>query len=328
MGNEKVNTKYMNWLLSSVKSFFSLIRLQNLIFIVITQYCFYYLVMVPAFRQSGDSVQPNGFNMHFLVLASVLIAGAGYVINDYFDLNIDRINKPQKLVIDRYISRRWAMFLHLILSTAGILLSAYVAFSIGNLFIFLFNLLSVLLLFVYSSTYKKKLLSGNIIIAALSAWVILVLLLSSCSWESGNLFPLWSSPQNEIYKIAIIYAAFAFIVSLIREVVKDMEDETGDKKNGCKTMPIAWGIKSTKVFIGVWILVLFGMMVIILFNLLIAGWIAGVLYILLILFPYLIHIYSRFAKANAKKDYTSLSRDIKIFMLAGILSMFIYFYYQ
>ena len=281
----------MNWLLSSVKSFFSLIRLQNLIFIVITQYCFYYLVMVPAFRQSGESVQPNGFNMHFLVLASVLIAGAGYVINDYFDLNIDRINKPQKLVIDRYISRRWAMFLHLILSTAGILLSAYVAFS-------------------------------------LSAWVILVLLLSSFSWESGNLFPLWSSPQNEIYKIAIIYAAFAFIVSLIREVVKDMEDETGDKKNGCKTMPIAWGIKSTKVFIGVWILVLFGMMLIILFNLLIAGWIAGVFYILLVLFPYLIQIYSRFAKATSKKDYTRLSRDIKIFMLAGILSMFIYFYYQ
>lgn len=328
MGIEKVNTKYMNWLFSSVRSFFSLIRLQNLVFIVVTQYCFYFLVMIPAFRHYGESVQPDGFNMHFLVFASVLIAGAGYVINDYFDLNIDRINKPQKLVIDRFISRRWAMFLHLILSAGGIVLSAYVAFSLGNLLIFLFNLLSVFLLFVYSSTYKKKLLSGNIIIAALSAWVILVMFLASCSWEPGRLLPVWTSPQNEIYKIAIIYAAFAFIVSLIREVVKDMEDETGDKKNGCKTMPIVWGIKSTKVFIGVWILVLFGMMVIILFNLMIAGWIGGVFYILLILFPSLIHIYSRFAKAISKKDYTRLSRDIKIFMLAGILSMFIYFYYQ
>lgn len=318
----------MSWLLNSMQSFFNLIRLQNLIFIVITQYCFYFLVMVPAFQDTEAILILSFTDLHFLVLASVLIAGAGYVINDYFDLNIDRINKPQKLVIDRFISRRWAMFLHLFFSTAGVIISAYVAFSLDNLLILIFNILSVLLLFVYSSTFKKKLLSGNVIIAALSAWVILVLFLASCQWLNGSLIPVWTEQLNEVYRLTVIYSSFAFIVSLIREVIKDIEDETGDKRNGCRTMPIVWGIRSTKVFIGVWILVLFGMLAVLFFNLIITGWFAGVLYIMFVLMPLLIRIYLRMSKATSKRHYTQLSRDMKVFMLTGILSMFIYYFYQ
>jgi 4-hydroxybenzoate polyprenyltransferase len=261
-------------------------------------------------------------------LASVLIAGGGYVINDYFDLNIDRINKPQKLVIDRFISRRWAMFFHLILSFAGIVISAYIAYLLNNPLLLVFNLLSVFLLFVYSSTFKKKLLTGNVIIAALSAWVIMVLFVAMCQWNPGTLIPEWTSQLHEVYKIALVYSAFAFIVSLIREVVKDIEDEEGDKKNGCKTMPIVWGIKSTKVFIGVWILVLFGLLIVFLFNLIISRWLWGIFYIIFVLLPFLIRIYMAFSKALTKKQYAELSREVKLFMLAGILSMLIYYIYQ
>lgn len=328
MASEKYNSKYMNLLLASIQSFFNLIRLQNLIFIVITQYCFYFLVIAPAFQHSGESVILSVFNLHLLVLASVLIAGAGYVINDYFDLNIDRINKPQKLVIDRFISRRWAMFLHLLFSIAGIIISAYIAICLGNPLLLFCNILSVFFLFIYSSTFKKKLLSGNIIIAALSSWVILVLFLASFKWTNGNLIPIWSKGLKEIYKLSVIYSSFAFIVSLIREVIKDIEDQTGDQRNGCKTMPIVWGIRSTKVFTGVWILVLFGMLSVLFFNLLVAGWFAGVMYIMIILMPMLVRIYFKISRANSKKHYTQLSRDVKIFMLAGIASMFIYYFYQ
>lgn len=242
MASEQYNTKYMNLLLASIKSFFNLIRLQNLIFIVITQYCFYFLVIAPAFQQSGESVNLSFFDFQLLVLASVLIAGAGYVINDYFDLNIDRINKPQKLVIDRFISRRWAMFLHLFFSIAGVIISAYVSISLGTPLILFFNILSVFLLFIYSSTFKKKLLSGNIIIAALSSWVILVLFLASCQWTKGSLIPVWSNSLKEIYKLSVIYSSFAFIVSLIREVIKDIEDETGDQETDVKPCQLYGGL--------------------------------------------------------------------------------------
>lgn len=318
----------MNNFFMHIRSFTSLIRIQNLVFIVFTQYFFYFFILIPIYADSPGSIVLSLSVLHWLVLASVLIAGGGYVINDYFDLNIDRINKPQKLVIDRFISRRWAMFFHLILSFAGIVISAYIAYLLNNPLLLVFNLLSVFLLFVYSSTFKKKLLTGNVIIAALSAWVIMVLFVAMCQWNPGTLIPEWTSQLHEVYKIALVYSAFAFIVSLIREVVKDIEDEEGDKKNGCKTMPIVWGIKSTKVFIGVWILVLFGLLIVFLFNLIISRWLWGIFYIIFVLLPFLIRIYMAFSKALTKKQYAELSREVKLFMLAGILSMLIYYIYQ
>jgi 4-hydroxybenzoate polyprenyltransferase len=107
-----------------------------------------------------------------------------------------------------------------------------------------------------------------------------------------------------------------------------MEDEEGDKKNGCKTMPIVWGIKSTTVFIGVWIIVLFGLLIVFIFNLIIAGWLLGVLYIIFVLLPFLIRIYMSFSKALIKKEYSQISREVKLFMLSGIFSMLIYYFYQ
>jgi 4-hydroxybenzoate polyprenyltransferase len=309
------------------KSFFSLIRLQNLIFIVLTQYCFYFLVANPIYGKDAALVFPLKY-LHPLVLASVCIAAAGYVINDYFDLNIDRINKPQKLVIDRFISRRWAMFLHLILSLAGIIISGWLSYELHNPFLLAFNMLSVLLLFVYSSTFKKKLLSGNVIISALTAWVILVLFVASFQWQQGEWLPDWTHELNKMYKLSLVYGCFAFIVSLIREVVKDMEDEMGDQKNGCKTMPIVWGGKTTKVFVGVWMLVLAGMLFALIVNMIIAGWLIGVAYIGFILLPYLYGIFKRFRKDKTTKDFAERSRQIKIFMLLGILSMFIFHYYN
>ncbi|MEN9883777.1 MAG: hypothetical protein RLZZ420_994 [Bacteroidota bacterium] len=318
----------MNNFFMHIRSFTSLIRIQNLVFIVFTQYFFYFFILIPIYSDSPGSIVLTLSVLHWLVLASVLIAGGGYVINDYFDLNIDRINKPQKLVIDRFISRRWAMFFHLILSFAGIVISAYIAYLLNNPLLLVFNLLSVFLLFVYSSTFKKKLLTGNVIIATLSAWVIMVLFVAMCQWNPGTLIPEWTSQLHEVYKIALVYSAFAFIVSLIREVVKDIEDEEGDKKNGCKTMPIVWGIKSTKVFIGVWILVLFGLLIVFLFNLIISRWLWGIFYIIFVLLPFLVRIYMAFSKALTKKHYAELSREVKLFMLAGILSMLIYYIYQ
>ncbi|MEY2835042.1 MAG: hypothetical protein RLZZ557_704 [Bacteroidota bacterium] len=310
------------------KSFFSLIRLQNLLFIVLTQYCFYFLVVHSTYTKQSAVLVLSISYLHWLVLASVSIAAAGYVINDYFDLNIDRINKPQKLVIDRFISRRWAMFLHLILSLVGLLISGWLSYQLHNPFLLAFNMLTVFLLFVYSSTFKKKLLSGNVIISALTAWVILVMFVAAFQWQQGEWFPDWTHQLNTIYKLSLVYGGFAFIVSLIREVVKDMEDEIGDQKNGCKTMPIVWGLKTTKVFVGVWMLVLAGILLALMVNMIIIGWLIGVFYIGLILLPYFYGIFKRFRKDKTTQDFAARSRQIKIFMLMGILSMLIFHYYN
>jgi 4-hydroxybenzoate polyprenyltransferase len=263
-----------------------------------------------------------------LVTASVLIAAAGYIINDYFDINIDRINKPDKLVVDKLIGRRWAMFFHLLLSLLGIALTAYVSLKLQNIFLFLFNLLSVLLLWFYSTTLKRKLLSGNIIISLLTAWVVLVLCVAELNWPVGKIIPNKNQAILSIYKLAVLYGGFAFVVSLIREIIKDMEDQEGDRKNDCKTMPIVWGSLTAKIFVSVWVFVLLAMLLVMLIYALFNSWFLFFIYILLLLVFPLIKLLRRLKNATSTSDFHSLSSDVKRIMFFGILSMGIYFYYN
>jgi len=114
-------------------AFLQLIRYKNLLFIGITQLFFYTCVILPAYQKyTGGFPLLNQNLFHWILVASILIAGAGYIINDYFDLNIDRINKPSKMVVDKEISRRWAMMLHLILSVSGLIITSYVSIELNN----------------------------------------------------------------------------------------------------------------------------------------------------------------------------------------------------
>jgi 4-hydroxybenzoate polyprenyltransferase len=118
--------------------------------------------------------EDNLYQFSWLLIASVCIAAAGYIINDYFDLNIDRINKPDKNVIGKIISRRWAILWHMMLSILGLLATA-VAVSFQKWYLILANLICVILLWLYSTSFKKQLLVGNIVISILTAWTILIL---------------------------------------------------------------------------------------------------------------------------------------------------------
>jgi len=306
------------------RAFFKLIRWPNLLFIALTQCLFY--------TQIGNKFATYDFEFIFsaaqlpfvlLVIASLFIAAGGYIINDYFDLHIDGVNKPQSLVIDKIIKRRWGIFMHLLFSIAGIICSAFVSYFTHQWLIVIINSITVLLLWFYSTHFKKKLLLGNVVVSFLTAWVILVIYLFCIPPFKMGQFLIQNNEINlsKLYKFTVVYAGFAFIISLIREVVKDLEDMQGDAQFGCRTMPIVWGVPATKVFAGVWIVVaVMGLLIIQgyswqLGNPLIAG-----LSFLLISLPLLI-VLKKLKEAKHPNQYYKISSLLKLIMLAGILSM-------
>lgn len=266
---------------------------------------------------------PASFDVLFwiLVTASVCIAAAGYIINDYFDFHIDAINKPQKVVIDKVIKRRWAIIWHWFLSGLGILLTAYISYKTNKFHILAANITCVLLLWFYSTTFKKKILWGNILISLLTAWVILVIY-----FFVGTGIGKWQSPDlaldvKRLYKFAILYAGFAFLLSVIREAVKDLEDLEGDIKYGCRTMPIGWGVPAAKVYTAIWLVVCVGMLTAILIYAGLSGWWVASLYIAIAILIPLFMILFALGKAGAPEAYHKISSMLKLVMLAGILSM-------
>jgi 4-hydroxybenzoate polyprenyltransferase len=306
-------------------AFLRLIRFPNLVFIALTQFLFYACIILPLSRsQPHTDLYLTWPLLGCLILASVFIAAAGYIINDYFDLNIDRINKPGKLVIDRQIRRRWAIVWHLVLSVIGLALSFYVDGLIG-----LFNIAAVLLLWFYSTTFKKQLLIGNLIISLLTAWVVLVLYVAELSYLIRHVNdPEHAEMVRKLFKYAVMYGGFAFIISLVREVVKDIEDREGDARYGCRTMPIAWGVPAARIFALVWLIVLFGSVAVLNAYALQLGWWVFVLYTsLAVLIPSTL-VFSRIRKAKSTQDWSDTSAWVKGIMLAGILSMLFFKWYN
>lgn len=306
-------------------AFIRLIRWPNLVFIALTQFLFVYCIVKPVFSESPVQPNVNALNFALISLSSILIAAAGYIINDYFDLNIDQVNKPDKLVVEKIIKRRWTILWHIVLSTAGIAIGFYVDFTSRIWLLGFSNAICVALLFVYSTSLKRRLLIGNIIISLLTAWVILVV-----AWcEYNHLMRLHNGLHAEkILRETFLYAGFAFIISLVREVVKDMEDIEGDRRYGCKTMPIVWGINASKVFVAVWLTVLIAVLIIVQVYALRLDWYWSVVYCIAAIIVPLIWIFRKLFKAATSKDYHQLSTMIKVVMFTGILSMIFFRIYR
>jgi len=314
-----------------VTAFFRLIRWPNLLFIALTQLLFYYCIIGPSlpvhYYQLNAKLTPA--LLYLLVAASVFIAAAGYIINDYFDINIDQVNKPGKMVVEKIISRRWAILMHFIITTVGIVISLYISLK-TNIIIVLANILCTLLLWFYSTTFKKKLLSGNIIISALTAWTVMVLYVAA---NNSSIITLNQQvdimeSMKRIFKFASLYAGFAFILSLVREVVKDIEDMEGDSRYNCKTMPIVWGVPAAKVFVGVWMVVLIAGITLVQLYILHSGWWWSALYSLLLLIIPLVWVLWKFYKAQVTVEYHRISNDLKMIMLSGILSLLVLRFYM
>ena len=305
--------------MKKIFAFFQLLRWQNLLFVIITQILVRYCIILPILSNYKQTLTLDTLNFLFILASSVLIAGGGNIINDYFDQNIDQINKPHKTIVGKIIHRRWALFWHMLFSLSGILLGYQVSLKTGIHWIAPMNALCVMLLFIYSISLKRRFLLGNILIALLSAWVIFIISLAEL--RNSNITNSSLLINQKIFKLSVTYGGFAFIISLIREVIKDLEDVAGDRKFGCTTMPIVWGQNSTKVFVAVWLIVLIACTFIINVYILSFGWWLSAIYALLtVVFP-LIWLFKKLTKANSTTDFHQLSSYIKWIMLSGILSM-------
>jgi 4-hydroxybenzoate polyprenyltransferase len=303
--------------------FIRLIRLPNLIFIALAQALFQFCIYYPIYHfqiPAGDTVQ-----FIFLVMASVCIAAAGNIINDYFDLDIDLINKPEKVILGRHIVRRHAVVWHLLLSLLGLLLTVIAVNPFSRWYIVFANTGSVVMLWLYSARFKKNVLIGNFIISALTAWTIMIIFLSKYSFADA--FHSVTSEQIKFFRFAVLYAGFAFVINLIREAVKDVEDIAGDGKYGCRTMPIVWGVNATKVYVAVWLTILITTLIIIQFYILQFRWWMAMVYCIVFVIVPLFYIFKKLFDASRTKDYHQLSTILKGAMLAGIISMIFFYIY-
>ena len=306
-----------------IGAFLKMVRLPNLFFMALTQVLFQFCIYYSLYRGAIPAKDLTTFL--FLVVASLFIAAAGYIINDYFDINIDEVNKPGRMVVDKVIHRRWAIAWHFMLSLSGIIITALALPLLQKWYLILANILCVVLLWFYSTTFKKSLLTGNIVISLLTAWTILVIFFSK--FNLADAFGSGNTVNHKFFRLAILYAAFAFIISLIREAIKDIEDMPGDQRYNCRTMPIVWGVNVTKVYIAVWLIVLIACLVILQLYILQFRWWWAVIYAVTAIILPLFIILIKLKNSQSTRDFHQLSSLTKLVMLTGILSMaFFYFY--
>jgi 4-hydroxybenzoate polyprenyltransferase len=293
-------------------AFFRMIRWQNLVFIIITQLLFYYCICRILYPDHPL------LNIALVVVASVFIAAAGYIINDYFDLNIDQVNKPSKNVINAVISRRWAIVWHLGLSMAGVAITA-LAVGREKWWLILANLVTVILLWFYSTSLKRQPLIGNIVISLLTAWTILFIFFAQAPVAGA----IGTNDEQTVkfFRVAFLYAGFAFVISLIREAIKDVEDIEGDRRYGCKTFPIVAGIFAMKVYTTVWLIVLLSAVIILQLYVMQFGWWWAIIYAVIFIIIPLFYLFRAHTHAQLPTEFRKLSRLTKFIMLAGIISM-------
>jgi 4-hydroxybenzoate polyprenyltransferase len=218
----------------------------------------FYIRTVNYFQKLED----DQLDFLLLVVSTVLIAAAGNIINDYFDVKADRINKPEKLIITKHISRRWAILTHWSFNGIAFSIAVYLSIKYQSLWFVFIHLLSINSLWFYSMLFKKKILTGNLLIAVLTA---LIPILVVVYYKVGNTYHFEHSEFNSESWVAIIdfrviylLSVFAFIQNFAREIVKDAQDIEGDKLIYVKSLPMVIGQMNSLKIVSVILLFLPG----------------------------------------------------------------------
>jgi 4-hydroxybenzoate polyprenyltransferase len=260
--------------------------------------------------QSQSANQVFAFSdMILLAISTTLIGMGGYIINDYFDVKIDEINKPNRVTVELQFRRRYIMFAHIAINFIAVCIGLSLAFKARHISLISIQLVSIFFLILYSAYFKRKPISGNIIVALLTTLTVI----TPSLYESQILF------TNHIYTIYCI-AFFAFIYTWMREIVKDLEDIKGDEADGCRTMPIAFGVGFSKKILYLLAFVLITFCGFVVFQSVI---VSSFHYLLLISAHIIGAVTFCYKLSNAfhHKQFKWLSRLLKILTFIGILQI-------
>ena len=275
-------------------SIFRLIRLSNLLFILFSMMGIAHFILK---NNSFQKVDFSIFDYSLLILSTVIIAAAGNMINDYFDIKADRINKPERVIVSKYLKKRWVILTHWILNSIAVLISIYLSFKY-NSFLFVFiHLGSINLLWFYSVYLKRKVIIGNFIVAILASCIPLIAVwYFRIANESTNTFSSYDSESwstNLDYSFIYFISFCGFLQIFALEITKDIDDIIGDKVMNVITIPMKYGVLK-------------------------AAWTAMILLQIPLIIGILLYI-------TAKIEVTNLSL---LFLIgAGLINLFIFIYY-
>jgi len=289
-----------------------------------------YLIIQPLLSDHGISLIITDFDFSLIVVGTLLIAGAGNIINDYFDIKPDRLNKHHQVIVGKHIKRRVAMGTHVVFSTIGFIISAYVAFKYDIPWMLIFHIIAITTLWLYSASFKKSFLFGNVIVAFLTACIPLIVIgfdLPVILISEGFDFPFLKAPFGmylEIIFITLSYSVFAFLLNLIREIQKDLADMRGDKEINAKTMPLTLGIPATKKVVnGLSLMTI--LLLIYVQQSFQADKITSIYLLVFIILP-MIMSSIKLKKASKSKQYLKASDYTKIAMAGGLGYLLVFYY--
>ena len=237
--------------MDTIRNILLLVRWSNLFFLGALIYVMEKWVVVPILDDVAFGEQLPWYILLLIAAATILIAAGGYVINDYFDIKIDRINRPDQLIVTQYISKENAMRLSIGLSGVGMICGLVAAWLLRSSTIAILFAIIPGLLWFYSSSYKRLLIIGNVTIALLSAlspMMIAIANVAQLQLKYSTILP-YTTLEHDIYAWVGGFSLFAFLLTWIREIVKDLQDQMGDRELECHSMPIVWGNIVTKIVV-------------------------------------------------------------------------------
>lgn len=316
--------------MKTLSHFIQLIRLTNLLVIGGT------MAIVQYFLGKYDLAGTEIFNVNFILLltSTILIAAAGNIINDYFDIKADRVNKPERLIVGKTIKRRWAMLLHWTLTTIGFCIALYLGWAQKNWMIPIISFISCNLLYFYSAVYKRKFMSGNGMVATLIAIIPIYVLVFNMQFNSEKPMAYlehYMSSNERVVSIIFALSFFAFYLNLIREIVKDIADVKGDLLLGSQTLPIKLGYRKAKAIVFSMFMLLAAVLVVVIYifyqkipaiySSAIPNSHPNISFYLLIasLLSILLGAYF-LIRSHRRKDYLLCSNLLKVAMLFGLIT--------
>lgn len=314
--------KTMSTTLAKIGSFLKLVRWQNLLMIIIIQYAMYYALVDRIYNLAGTDLGLGYVYLSLLVFITILIAAAGYIINDIIDIDADRINKPIQ-VVGNTLSEKAALLLYRVFNILAAFGGFYLAWKAGSWRLgFLFPMIMILL-WLYSAKYKSTVVWGNIAIAFISAMTVLFVWLFEFFMikQDSNIFVSVTPYLGMITLYFVFFTVFAFLLTLLREIIKDAEDVEGDSTAGYRTLAVIHGTNSSRkaatLVSGLSFIAVTYAIVIFFNNSMV---IPGIYYAVAVSLP-IVYITIKILRAEGKNDFRLLSNLIKILMLAGLIGL-------